>query len=176
MESIELDSQNPLSLNNLSLYRIEADKIDLKFLDQIIEKSRQPHVMKFEREEDTEGRFKDREAYKAWAQKGRVIYLLINTQNDDLAGVIWFGKRENPHIDNKYSMTFGIRLYEDYLGKGLSKPLMRASHSDIKNIFEDEFIWLDYDVSNFIAGKAYKSFGYEEIGQSDGRVIMGKKL
>ena len=93
-----------------------------------------------------------------------------------LAGIIWFGGRQNPNIDSKYSLTFGIRLYEDYLGKGLSKPLMRASHEDVKNILDDQYIWLDYDQDNFIAGKAYKSFGYEELGQKNNRIIMGKKL
>lgn len=176
MGQIELDKENVLSQNGLNLYRIDADKIDLNFLDQIIQKSRQPHVMKFEKEEDAEGRFKDREAYKAWAAKKRILYLLLNPADNDLAGVIWFGKRQNPHIDPKYSLTFGIRLYEGYLGKGLSKPLMNASHNDVKNVLSDQYIWLDYDTENFIAGKAYKSFGYEGLGRDEGRVIMGKKL
>lgn len=176
MKRIELEQENPLSQNDLELYRLEADKLDPKFIDQIIEKSRQAHVMKFEADEDAGGRFKDREAYGSWAKKERVIYMLVNKNNDDLAGIIWFGKRQNPNIDSKYALTFGIRLYEGYLGKGLSKPLMQASHSDVKNVFDDPYIWLDYEAENFIAGKAYKSFGYEELGQADGRIIMGKKL
>jgi RimJ/RimL family protein N-acetyltransferase len=176
MKQIELDKENALSQNKLNLYRIEADEIDLSLADQIIKKSRQPHVMKFEKEEDAEGRFENRESYKAWASKERVLYLLLNSADNDLAGIIWFGKRKNPNIDDKYSVTFGIRLYEGYLGKGLSKPLMQASHSDVGNILSDKYIWLDYDKDNIIAGKAYRSFGYEELGQADGRVIMGKKL
>lgn len=175
MEQIELGNENPLSQNGLKLYRVEADKVEVKFIDQIIKKSRQPHVMKFEKHEDTEGRFKDREAYRGWASKRRILYLLLGLDGD-VAGIIWFGGRQNPNIDSKYSLTFGIRLYEDYLGKGLSKPLMSASHNDVKNILPDKYIWLDYDEKNFIAGKAYKSFGYEELGRSEGRMIMGKKL
>ncbi len=53
---------------------------------------------------------------------------------------------------------------------------MSASHEDVKNILDDQYIWLDYDENNFIAGKAYKSFGYQELGQKDNRIIMGKKL
>ncbi len=175
MERIKLSRESPLYQNGLELHRIEADKLDLKFIDQIIGKSRQPHVMKFEADEDAGGRFKDREAYKIWASKRRIIYLLLNS-SDDLAGVIWFGKRQNHNIDKKYTLTFGVRLYEGYLGKGLSKPLMEASHSDAKNVFDDLYIWLDYDEENFIAGKAYKSFGYEELARVKSRVIMGKKL
>lgn len=176
MKNIELEDANSLAKNNLELYRIDANKIDFKFLDQIIKKSRQPHVMKFEADEDAGGRFKNRAAYKDWAAKRRIIYLLLSPGRSDLAGVIWFGKRQNPNIDKKYTLTFGIRLYEGYLGKGLSKPLMNASHSDIKNVLPDNYIWLDYDENNFIAGKAYKSFGYRELGRAEGRVIMGKKL
>ena len=175
MYQIDLEADNPLSQNNLSLYRVDADQLDLKFIDQIIEKSRQPHVMKFEKHEDAEGRFKDRGSYKGWAEKRRVIYLLSDP-NDDLAGIIWFGGRQNPNIDSRYTLTFGIRLYEGYLGKGLSKPLMSVSHGDITKVLPDRYIWLDYDEDNFIAGKAYTSFGYEELGRSDGRIIMGKKL
>lgn len=176
MKHIKLEKENVLAQNRLELYRVEADKIDLKFLDQIIKKSRQPHVMEFEGHEDTEGRFKDRAAYKDWAKKRRTIYLLLDQNIKDLAGIIWFGKRQNPNIDKRYTLTFGIRLYEDYLGKGLSKPLMKASHHDIKSILPDRYIWLDYDENNFIAGKSYKSFGYEELGRFEGRVIMGKEL
>jgi hypothetical protein len=176
MEKIKLEPGNTLTQNDLGFYRAEADKIDYKFLDQIIKKSRQSHVMKFEADEDAGGRFKNREAYKDWATKKRTIYLLLNSDNNDLAGIIWFGNRQNPNIDQKYTLTFGIRLYEGYLGKGLSKPLMKASHSDIKNVLTDKYIWLDYDEDNFIAGKAYNSFGYEELGRANGRVIMGKKL
>jgi hypothetical protein len=176
MEQIKLDKDNPLSLNGLKLYRTYADKVELSLVDQIIEKSRQAHVMKFEKHEDADGRFKDRDAYKIWAEKKRIMYLLLNLDNNDLAGVIWFGERENPNIDAKYSLTFGIRLYEGYLGKGLSKPLMKVSHADVGDVLSNEYIWLDYDDKNFIAGKAYKSFGYKELGHSEGRKIMGKKL
>ena len=176
MQEIELDGDNILKLSGLQLFRTEADKLDTKIIDQIISKSRQPHVMKFEKHEDTEGRFKDRGSYKSWASKSRIVYALLNSTDGDLAGIIWFGSRQNPGIDPKYSLTFGIRLYEGYLGEGFSKPLMVASHSDIKNILPERYIWLDYDENNLIAGKAYKSFGYEELGREDGRIIMGKEL
>ncbi len=176
MKNIVLEKGNTLAQNKLELYRVAADKIDLKFMDQIIHKSRQPHVMEFEGDEDADGRFKDSVAYKEWAKKDRSIYLLINPDRNDLAGIIWFGKRQNPNIDKKYTLTFGIRLYEDYLGKGLSKPLMKASHGDIKNVLPDQYIWLDYDKNNFIAGKSYRSFGYEELARTEDRVIMGKEL
>lgn len=176
MEQVRLSNEDPLTRAGLKLCRVEADKLSQKIIDQIIDKSRQPHVMKFEKHEDSEGRFKDNDSYKTWASKRRIIYTLMNYKDNDLAGVIWFGERENPNVDPKYNLTFGIRLYENYLGMGLSKPLMKASHHDIKNVLDNKYIWLDYDEKNFIAGKAYKSFGYEKIGQTGGRVIMGKKL
>lgn len=175
MIRINLNDDNAISLNHLKLFRAEASELDSKLVDQIVEKSRQPHVMKFEANEDAGGRFKNRESYQAWANKERIIYILLSS-TDDVAGIIWFGKRQNTNIDSKYKLTFGIRLYEGYTGRGLSKPLMKASHIDARSIFKEQYIWLDYAESNFIAGKAYKSFGYEELAAADDRIIMGKKL
>lgn len=160
-----------LTENGLHVICSLASKLPNELRIKIIEKSRQLHIMKFEADEDAGGRFKDLQSFEKWAKKKRVLYLLMD--NDELAGIIWFGERTNSKIDARYKLTFGIRLYEGYVGKGLSKPLMKVGHQDIKNYFESRHIWLDLDEKNVAAERAYISYGYKEIIRADGRIIMG---
>lgn len=160
----------------LRVFVCQAKSLDEKYIYQLIERSRQPHVMKFERREDAEGRFKNIDAYKTWAKKGRVVYILTDKNGEDLGGIIWFGKKLEEHIDKKYELTFGIRLYENYVGRRLSKPLMNMTHENVITFFGRKYIWLDFSKYNEIAGKAYESFGYKVLMKTDNRIIMGKKL
>lgn len=176
MKEITKNIPDRFQENHLRIFVTEADKIEENFLKQILEKSRQDHVMQFEGHEDAGGRFKDVQSYREWAAKGRTIFILTDETGKDLGGILWFGKRNNPNIDPKYTLTFGIRLYEGFVGKGLSKPLLIIGHEELGNYFDDKYIWLDFASENIIAGKAYSSFGYEILNEADGRVIMGKKL
>jgi hypothetical protein len=173
---IEEITQLPEKLMGIGL-RIEvyeAQDLPEIYLDQLIAKSRQPHVMEFESHEDAGGRFKNREAFEAWSEnKRRIFYLLLDGK--EVAGVIWFGERHNEHIDESYRLTFAIRLYEGYVGKGLSKPFMRVAHVGMEKYFPGKNIWLDFNGDNIAAQKAYESFGYEYIAEKDGRIIMGLK-
>jgi RimJ/RimL family protein N-acetyltransferase len=174
MMTNELDIQHAERLNEarLEILRYWAEDMPLEFLDQLIAKSREAHVLKFEGHEDAAGRFKDRQAFIDWRTgKKRLFYLLV--ENSNLAGVIWFGEKHNPHIDANYSMTFGIRLYEGYVGRGLSKEFMKLTHDDMKHYFGTAKIWLDFAEENIAAEKAYQSFGYKTLRRIDGRVIMG---
>jgi hypothetical protein len=155
----------------------KAEDVPDEYILQVIEKSRQPHVMKFESHEDAGGRFKDLAAYKKWAEKERLVYLLISHENGkktpDVGGIIWFGKRQNELVDKKYQLTFGIRLYEGCVGKGLAVPFMTLTHEDMKRYYPTQSIWLDFVDENIAARKAYLSFGYEILNEADGRVVMG---
>lgn len=150
-----------------------ASDLPERYIKQLVKNSLQPHVLKFEGHEDAKGRFKDVASYRKWAEKDRVVYLLL--RGDEVGGIIWFGEKNNEHIGAEYNLTFGIRLYEGFVGKGLSKPFMQATHKDAQRFFPEHTLWLDYDEENIVAGKAYASFGYEELARADGRVIMGMK-
>lgn len=165
----------PARLQELGLHVeiYEASKLPDDYLGQLIVKSRQPHVMRYEGDEDAHGRFKDRDAFLEWAKnKRRIFYLLL--KDKDIAGVMWFGGRFNDHIDKSYSLTFAIRLYEGFVGVGLSKPFMAVAHEDAQKRLPKGKIWLDFAAENIAAKKAYESFGYNYLGEFDGRVIMGK--
>lgn len=154
-----------------------AEDVPEEYIKQVIKKSRQPHVMKFEGHEDAGGRFKDLEAYSKWAEKERLVYLLLNKsegpEDIDVGGIIWFGKRENEHIDPSYNLTFGIRLYEGCVGRGLAVPFMKATHEDLARFYPDQAVWLDFAEDNIAARKAYESFGYIHLTEADGRMVMG---
>lgn len=170
MQEVELPEK--LTEQGLHLEIYEAQELPEKYLDQLIEKSRQAHVMEHEGHEDAGGRFRDKRAFLDWSKdKRRVFYLLLS--GDYLAGVIWFGKRVNEHIEPKYSLTFAIRLYEGFVGRGLSKPFMGVAHDGMAKYFPGQNIWLDFAADNLAAQKAYESFGYRYLKQHDGRIIMG---
>ena len=159
-----------------------AAEVPDQYVEQLIQKSRQPHVMEYEGHEDAEGRFKDIESYRSWAgAKQRIVYLLVSPSHD-VGGIIWFGERENP-LAPGYGVTFGIRLYDKdeekgwnaYLGKGLAVPFMQATHTDAAKHFPNQGLWLDYVKGNEAAERTYTKFGYEKIAEEDGRIVMGNK-
>lgn len=177
MDKVPSKLPDRLIEEGLELAVAQARDVPEDYIKQVIKKSREPHVMKFEGHEDAGGRFKDLEAYYKWAEKERLVYLLLHKAEgdevQDVGGIIWFGKRGNDHIDPSYSLTFGIRLYEGCVGKGLAVPFMRATHDDLKRFYPNEAIWLDFAEDNIAARKAYEKFGYIHLGEADGRVIMG---
>lgn len=177
MDRIPAELPARLVEEGLEVVVAQAREVPEEFIKQVIAKSRQPHVMKFEGHEDAGGRFKDIDAYYKWAEKDRLVYLLLNKAEGedarDVGGIIWFGKRENEHIDPSYSLTFGIRLYEGCVGKGLAVPFMKATHEDLARFYPGEAVWLDFAEENIAARKAYESFGYKHLGEADERVIMG---
>lgn len=177
MEKVNTKLPERLIEESLQVVVAPADQVPKEYINQIIEKSKQPHVMKFEGHEDAEGRFKDIESYAKWAEKNRVVYLLIKPNEEgefaDVGGILWFGEKTNDLIDASYNLTFGIRLYEGYVGKGLSKPFMQVTHQDMERFFPDHKLWLDFAEENIAAKKAYTSYGYKELAAFEDRVVMG---
>lgn len=158
----------------LKLYVVTAEKLPEKYIDQLIRKSRQPHVLEFEGDEDARGRFKDREAFYEW-QKGktRIFYLLLDqSEEDDLAAVLWFGERDEENVGPDYNLTFGIRFYEGYVGGGLAKPTMKICHKDVKRFFPDKKFWLSLHSHNEVAKHVYQTFGYKIVKQTDDKIFM----
>jgi RimJ/RimL family protein N-acetyltransferase len=177
MENIPNELPQRLIEENLEIIVAPARDVPEEYVNQIINKSRQPHVMKYEGHEDVEGRFKDLAAYRQWAEKDRVVYLLIKRNAEsaiaDVGGILWFGEKHNELIEPAYNLTFGIRLYEGCVGKGLSKPFMQATHDDMQRFFPNHKLWLDFAEENIAARKAYESFGYVELAKTEDRIVMG---
>lgn len=160
------------------LVRYLATGWDKDIERQLVEKSRQDNIL-LHTPKDASQRFADQDAIKKWLSKGREVHWLLG-ENDDLAGIIWYGPAEPPHdvdTDGLVPETFAIRIYDGYVGKGLARPFMLQS---LRVLVEDRqtaglpapFIWLETDIDNIPAVTSYTKFGYEEVARDDKRITM----
>lgn len=174
LSEVNCNLPDAIKQRGLVLYVVPADKLPEKYIDQLIKKSRQPHVLEFEGDEDARGRFKDRQAFYDWRKgKTRIFYLLLDTKKDnDLAAVLWFGEREEESVGPEHTLTFGIRFYEGYVGDGLAKPTMKICHKDAKRFFPDKKFWLSLHAHNDVAKHVYQTFGYKVIKTTDEKIYM----
>jgi len=146
--------------------------------NQLIQKSLQENITKYTPNDHLK-RFGSVEMLKNWQNKGRNIFWLIGP-NNDLAGIIWYGKSEFPleiNLNEKPSETFAIRIYDGYTGKGLANPFMTQSlrlYASEKIVQNEKLpvIWLQTDIDNIPALKSYTKFGYEEVYKDEERVTM----
>ena len=149
------------------------------YANQIIEKSKEPHILELTRR-DAEERFTDLETLTKYFED-REPHLLLDMEKDEVGGAIWYG-RKDPPIDVPPPVpvhTFAIRLYEGYAGRGLMKDFMRLSFSEFisTRYFNAELpefngIWLGVDKENQKAIVNYLKFGYETVGGYDDRLVM----
>lgn len=167
----------PYSINILTC---KADELPEEHVEQLVEKSRQPHILEFEGHEDvgteTEpGRFRTLEDYEKWSQgKERFLYMMIREGLDgiDIGGVIWFGRRQNINAPGR-DVTFAIRNYDEdaakgwgkFRGMGLGTPFMQATHADVASIYPGERLWLDLVDGNEPAFNLYSRNGYQELAR-----------
>lgn len=160
------------------LIREVATGSDPDLVEQLIEKSRQPNILKYT-PNDAAKRFGDRAMFDAWKAGGREIYWLVG-EGGDLAGIIWYGKKDFPlqiDLPEKPTETFAIRIYDGYSGHGLAVPAMRQTlrmheQAAVARGETPPGIWLETDVDNPAALKVYTRFGYQEVSRDDKRVNM----
>jgi len=151
----------------------------IRLAGQLIGKSRQPHVLEFEHEDSSPGgRVSSPEAIEAWIraeQARRVAFPLINLATGrDLAGIAWFSDKAMRANEGPagYTLTFGIRLYEGYAGRGLCLPFMGAVHRLMMSAAQGRGVWLSAKEGNVRAMKKYERFGYRHSHRADGLVYM----
>lgn len=104
----------------------------------------------------------------------RYYYSLIG-ENNDLAGLIWFTKKSIPigkynhkFEYQKYGLTFALRIYDKYRGKGLSYPFLKSAYFKYKktNIYKtnkNNKLWIRVNKNNVPALKTYYKFGLKNI-------------
>ena len=140
-------------------------------IDQLIDYSQTDiEVKKFTSDPS---RFRDRSAFSRWLEQGRIIYTLIDSQNN-LLGIIWFGQKNSP-IKTSANYTFAIRIYGPARGQGLSQEFMNTAFADIlKNQKKSKIsgFWLETSVDNFAAIHSYQKFGFLPIDKQNNKVVM----
>ena len=140
-------------------------------IDQLIEYSQSdPDIKKFT--SDTK-RFNSRDSFFEWQRQGRIIYTLVDEQQN-LLGIIWFGQKDPP-IKTNANFTFAIRIYSSARGQGLSQDFMKVAFEDLqKNQTHSQItgFWLETSTDNFAAIHTYEKFGFKSVSQLNGRNIM----
>jgi RimJ/RimL family protein N-acetyltransferase len=151
---------------------------DEQLEQQLFRKSQEPNILQYT-PKDAAQRFGSKEMFEAWKAGGRELYWLLGKDND-LAGVIWYGKKAPPKqvdMPEQPSETFAIRLYDGYSGHRLAVPAMRQTlqiHAKASEARGEPLsgIWLETDTDNPAALKVYTRFGYHEVHHDDERVTM----
>jgi ribosomal protein S18 acetylase RimI-like enzyme len=118
-------------------------------------------------------RFKDHQSFSQWLQQGRIIYTLID-KNNNLLGIVWFGQKDPP-IKVNANFTFAIRIYGPARGQGLSQIFMKTAFDDLlKNKKKSKItgFWLETANENFAAIHTYEKFGFKKVSELDGKTIM----
>lgn len=142
-------------------------------IDQLIEYSNtDPQVEKFTSDPI---RFKNRQSFDQWLNKGRIIYTLTDKAKN-LLGIIWFGKK-SPPIKIEANFTFAIRLYSSARGQGFSQKFMNIVFNDLLKEKKDVIaLWLDTEIENSVAIHTYEKFGFKKIEEKNNRVVMALNL
>ena len=140
-------------------------------IDQLVQYSlSDPEVKKYTSDSK---RFNSRDAFFEWQRQGRIIYTLVDEQQN-LLGIIWFGQKDPP-ISIDANFTFAIRIYGTARGQGLSQEFMKIAFDDLQKNQTHSHItgfWLETDQSNLPAIHSYEKFGFKSVSKLDGRNIM----
>jgi len=145
-------------------------------IDQLITYSNTDPEIKKSTSDPT--RFKDRAAFDQWLTKGRIIYTLVD-KNNNLFGITWFGPKIPPvKLDPKFNFTFSIRLYDQARGQGLSYPFLKTTFNDVLKSSKDEVtgFWLQVSKDNVPAIHTYKKIGFKKVKQIGDKIIMTHEI
>jgi GNAT superfamily N-acetyltransferase len=141
---------------------------------ELVRKSRESHVRRHT-PRDSEHRFASADAYELWSRKGRELYALVDGEvAPELAAIIWYGEEAVPQevygemdgrSDLDRALTFAIRIYDGYQGRGAAKIFMEATLIDLLRQYQRRqqdvsAIWLETDADNGPAVASYLAFGY----------------
>jgi RimJ/RimL family protein N-acetyltransferase len=138
-------------------------------IDQLIKYSNTDSQIKKFTSDPT--RFKNHQSFKDWLNKGRLIYTLVD-KNNNLFGITWFGKK-TPPIKLDADFTFALRLYGSARGQGLSTKFVKTVLQDlIKNKKEIIKLWLEVSTDNLPALHTYKKIGFKKIKKLNNKFIM----
>jgi ribosomal protein S18 acetylase RimI-like enzyme len=99
---------------------------------------------------------------------------------------MWLGEKVLPEEDynkdfnrNEFGITFGIRIYGEARGKGLSTNFMneainRFKDSQVYGEISKKGLWLETKADNLSAIKLYSKFGFKVVSKANnfGEIVM----
>lgn len=131
-------------------------------------------------------RYKNLTSFKKYIEKGNVFYYSLINEYDLLTGFALFKFKKIPEriylrkiYPNEYGITFAIRIYGKYRGKGLALKFMKDVFEkfiitkEYKNKKDNKF-WIKVSERNIPAVKTYEKFGFVKVSKPDktGKIIM----
>ncbi|HEX4662455.1 MAG TPA: GNAT family N-acetyltransferase [Candidatus Saccharimonadales bacterium] len=139
-------------------------------LQQLIELSKLPEMVATVPRDASE-RFTSIEAFYQRPVDAQQLYWLLH--GDEVAGVMWFRRKQPPFPIADTDYTIAIRIYPAHQGKGLSRPLLTAAHADFLAHHADvRGFWLQTRADNLKAQHTYEKFGYRVLAQDSADVTM----
>lgn len=190
---VTLPNPKRMQEENVHIVCIDATHLPEVYIEQIVDKSRQPHIQATAGHSDlgnldNPGRFHDRDSFKKWADQQRTLYLIVaEPRHDapyDIGGILWFGRKSHPLIPHRYTWTFGIRHYAEdtkqgwghYLGKGFGQPFITAAHLDMLKRYPGMSVWIDIARDNDRAHVLYERCGYENYMEWEEPTLNAPRL
>ncbi len=174
-----MNIESRLEQENLTIVEYKnPQQLDFSSAHQLVKKSRQEHIQEFEFEDsEPGGRFFSIDCLKKWMEVERVTNLMVDSDDNQVAGIDWFSPRIYPKDPDKiipigYSITFGLRLYEGYIGRGLALPFMQQTHRSLVRYAQGRGLWLSVKKNNYIAMNLYRKFGYKYDYETDDLIYM----
>lgn len=131
-------------------------------------------------------RYKDLNRFKRYVKNAKPVYYSLIGKNDSLAGIALFRHKKLPqkrYLKNikpqKYGISFAIRIYGKYRGKGLSFYFMNEVFKrhkktlHFKGLKNNKF-WIKVSYNNLPAISTYKKFGFIKLTKPDksGKILM----
>ena len=131
-------------------------------------------------------RYKNLDKFKEYLKSAKPVYYSLIGKGNFLAGIALFRHKDLPqkkyskNIEaKKYGISFAIRIYGKYRGKGLSfyfmekvfKRYKKTLH--FKNIKNNKF-WIVVSYDNLPAISTYEKFGFIRLTKPDksGKILM----
>jgi RimJ/RimL family protein N-acetyltransferase len=141
-----------------------------RIIDILVQNSRQDHI-RATTPNDELMRFTNKNAFIEWFTQGKLLGVLVETNTQVVAGIAWFSEQTNPHA-KQARHTYAHRLYEGFLGKGLSTPFAAAMHECAGEYIGTGPYWLTVLNSNTAAIRTYENIGYVTTHVLANRRIM----
>lgn len=151
--------------------QIGLHRSDAPHLQQL---STQPSIRHFCPRDCTD-RFKDLSTTSEWLSKGRLVFVLKNTVNGEIAGLAWAGPGHTGHIKDS-KITISLRIYEAYQGQGLATPFLKITINYVMQNYPEQLLWLECWQSNTSAVHIYQKLGFATVSSEQGyRQTPGSK-
>lgn len=141
-------------------------------------------ILKFTKDKK---RYKDLKSFNK--EKNNRFYYSLVSDNNELAGVIWFSRKPIPNkkftveFDKQnYGITFALRIYSKFRGKGLSYYFLDEAIKKYKKTIsfketKANNFWVSTSYNNLPAIVTYAKFGFGKVSSKDfkGKIIMVQK-